>query len=266
MKQARGLNFAITLSVIFAAVMMILPNAVIIPASFNGENYITFPPTSLSTRWYETFLTDPVWRGATWNSLVVAVLTAMVATVLGTLAALGLMRLSVRARSLLVSLFLLPTIVPTIISAVALYGLLAQMGGRGGLLGIIIGHTIITLPFVVVNVVAALQQMDVRMEHAARSLGASPLRAFWHVTLPVIWPGIAAGAVFAFLCSFSEIVMSLFLSGAGSMTLPVQMWSGIRFEINPTVAAASSVFVVLSCAIVALMGFLRRKQGKAMKS
>ncbi|MDR0808900.1 MAG: ABC transporter permease [Gemmobacter sp.] len=265
MRSSRAANFAVTASVVFAAVMMILPNAVIIPASFNGENYITFPPRSLSTRWYATFLTDPVWRSATWNSFVVAFFTALAATVLGTLAALGLIRFPPRTRSLMVSMFLLPVIVPTIISAVALYGLLAQFGGRGGLLGVIIGHTIITLPFVVVNVIAALQQMDMRLEHAARSLGASPLRSFIHVTLPMIWPGIAAGAVFAFLVSFSEIVMSLFLTGSGSVTLPVQMWSGIRFEINPTVAAASSVFVVLSCAVVMLMGLLRRKQGKAVK-
>src|SRR5690606_15543853 len=114
-----------------------------------------------------------------------------------------LMRFSTRMRSLMVSLFLLPTIVPTIISAVALYGFLAQLGGRGGIVGVIIGHVIITLPFVVVNVVAALQQMDGRLEHAARSLGASPLRVFRYVTFPMIWPGIAAGAVFAFLVSFS---------------------------------------------------------------
>jgi putative spermidine/putrescine transport system permease protein len=125
----------------------------------------------------------------------------------------------------------------------------------------VLGHTIITLPFVVVNVLSALQQMDSRMEQAARSLGAAPLATFRYVTLPVIWPGIAAGAVFAFLTSFSEIVLSLFLSNRETITLPVQMWSGIRFEINPTVAAASSLFVALSCGLALLMGLLRRRQG-----
>jgi putative spermidine/putrescine transport system permease protein len=183
------------------------------------------------------------------------------ATLLGTLAGLGIARTAARWRSLWMSFFLLPTIVPTIITGVALYGVLSQTGLRGGLFGIVLGHTIIAMPFVVINVVAALQRMDVRLEHGARSLGATPWRAFRLVTLPIIWPGIAAGAVFAFLTSFSEIVLALFLTSGGTTTLPVQMWSGIRFEINPTVAAASSLFVVVSCLMLLLVGMLRRKSG-----
>lgn len=255
------LQWLVTAIVAMVMVMMILPNAVIIPASFGGEDYIIFPPRSLSTKWYEAFVELPAWRNATANSLIVAVCTAIAATILGTLAALGIVRKAARWRSLWMSFFLLPTIVPTIITGVALYGVLSQTGLRGGLFGIVLGHTIIAVPFVVINVVAALQRMDVRLEHGARSLGASPWRAFYHVTLPIIWPGIAAGAVFAFLTSFSEIVLALFLTSGGTTTLPVQMWSGIRFEINPTVAAASSLFVVVSCIMLLVIGMLRRKAG-----
>ncbi|MFV0475351.1 MAG: ABC transporter permease [Pikeienuella sp.] len=262
MKRPRSLDLAVTLCVIFACAMMVLPNAVIIPASFGGSDYIIFPPQSYSTKWYERFLTDPAWRNATWNSVVTAFFTMLGASAVGTMAALGLSRLPLRFRSLAMSLFLLPTILPTIVTAVALYGFLSWIGGRGGIAAIVLGHVIITMPFVIVNVVASLQQMDRRLEDAARSLGAGPLRCFVLVTLPMIWPGIAAGAVFAFLTSFSEIVLSLFLSSGPTMTLPVQMWSGIRFEINPTVAAASTVFVLLSCAVVGLMGLLRRRQAR----
>ncbi|WP_137388947.1 ABC transporter permease [Rhodoligotrophos defluvii] len=259
MTPRRPLQIVITVLVVLVMIMMVLPNIIIIPASFGGEDYIIFPPRSLSTKWYEAFISLPNWRHATVNSFLVASCSAISATVIGTLAGLGLVRLAPRMRSLVMSVFLLPTIVPTIITAVALYGLLAGTGLREGIFGVVVGHTIIALPFVVINVVAALQRMDMRLEHSARSLGASPWRAFYHVTLPIIWPGVAAGALFAFLTSFSEIVLSLFLTTGSSTTLPVQMWSGIRFEINPIVAAASSLFVVLSCIMLLLIGMLRRK-------
>ncbi len=252
-------QFLITVVVALAMIMMILPNVIILPASFGGEDYIIFPPRSLSTKWYTAFFETPAWRNATVNSIVVAILATIASTVLGTLAALGMARLAEKTRGLIMSFFLLPTIVPTIITAVALYGLLSRTGLRGGVLGIVIGHTIIATPFVVINVIAALQRMDIRLEHGARSLGASPLRAFYYVTLPIIWPGIAAGAAFAFLTSFSELVLALFLTSGATTTLPVQMWSGIRFEINPTVAAASSLFVVVSCAMLLVVGMLRRR-------
>jgi putative spermidine/putrescine transport system permease protein len=263
MTPPRWVRWTVNLVVGLVAVMMILPNLVIIPASFGGEDYIIFPPHSFSTRWYAAFFDTPEWRSATLNTFIVATATAVAATAIGTLAALGLMRVPVKARSLLMSFFLLPTIVPTIITAVALYGLLSHMGLRGGILGVVLGHTIIAMPFVVINVTAALQRMDIRLEQGARSLGATPLKAFVYVVLPIVWPGIAAGAVFAFLTSFGEIVLALFLTGGGTTTLPVQMWSGIRFEINPTVAAASSLFVVFSCLMLVVIGLVRRKQDGA---
>ncbi|MGF7162417.1 putative spermidine/putrescine transport system permease protein [Rhodoligotrophos appendicifer] len=259
MTSSRKLDHAVTLVVILAMVMMILPNVIILPASFGGEDYIIFPPRSFSTKWYHTFFETPAWQSATVNSLIVAVCSMIAATIVGTLAALGMVRLSQRSRGLMMSFFLLPTIVPTIITGVALYGLLARTGLRGGVFGIVLGHTIIATPFVIINVVAALQRMDMRLEHGARSLGASPLKAFYYVTLPIIWPGIAAGAAFAFLTSFSELVLALFLTSGATTTLPVQMWSGIRFEINPTVAAASTLFVVVSCVMLLVVGLLRRK-------
>jgi putative spermidine/putrescine transport system permease protein len=156
-------------------------------------------------------------------------------------------------------LFLLPIIIPSIILAVALYGAFAELGIVGTKFGLVVAHTIITFPFVVINVSAVLQKMDWRMVDAARSLGASPRVAFWKVTLPTILPGVLAGAVFAFLTSFDEVVVALFISGVNSITLPVQMWNGIRFEVSPAVAAASSILLVLSILFLLALAWLRQR-------
>ncbi|MGO4837334.1 ABC transporter permease, partial [Rhizobiaceae sp. 2RAB30] len=155
--------------------------------------------------------------------------------------------------------FLLPMIVPTIITAAALYTPFSRLGLIASIPGLVLAHTILALPFVVINVSAILQKLDRRVVNAARSLGASPTTAFWRVTLPILAPGIAAGAVFAFLTSFDEVVVALFISGAGATTLPVQMWSGIRFEISPIVSAASCLLLVVSCLLLAFFWLFKRK-------
>jgi putative spermidine/putrescine transport system permease protein len=181
------------------------------------------------------------------------------ATTLGSMVALGLVHLSRLANRVVGFIFLLPMIVPTIITAVALYSPFARLGLISTVPGLILAHTILALPFVVINVSAIAQKMDWRMVNAARGLGASPGFAFRAVTLPMLAPGIAAGAIFAFLSSFDEVVVALFLSGAGATTLPVQMWSGIRFEISPVVAAASCLLLVVSCLLLTLFWILKRR-------
>jgi putative spermidine/putrescine transport system permease protein len=244
--------------VIAVCAYLVLPTLAVVPVSFTETDYITFPPQGFSLRWYDAFLGEGAWRNATVTSVLVALASAVAATVIGTLAALGLNRISGTLGRVVIWFFLLPMIVPSIIIAVALYSAFAKLGIIGTKLGLIVAHTILTLPFVVINVSAVLQKMDWRMVDAARSLGANPVTAFRKVTFPAILPGILAGGVFAFLTSFDEVVVALFISGIDSITLPVQMWNGIRFEVSPAVAAASSILLALSVLVLSLFSILRR--------
>jgi putative spermidine/putrescine transport system permease protein len=238
---------------------LVAPSLVVIPMSFSAAELLAFPPPGWSLRWYLNFFERAEWTLAARNSFVIASLTTLCATALGTLTALGLVRGRVPLRNVVTAVFLTPMIVPAIVTAAAVYGLYARLGLTGTIPGMVLAHTILALPFVIVNVAAVLQGMDWRLEQAARSLGASPLHAFRLVTLPLIRPGIAAGALFAFVTSFDELVVALFVSGIEAVTLPVQMWSGIRFEINPTVAAVSTMLIVMSATAFGLVAALRRR-------
>lgn len=239
-------------------IYLVLPTLIVVPISFTETDFITFPPQGFSARWYEAFFGRPEWNGSFVTSLVVASFTAVLTTVLGTMIGLGLPKLPARLNRLLGLFFLLPMIVPTIITAVALYRPFAQIGLIATVPGLVLAHTILALPFVVINVAAVVQKLDWRIVDAARSLGASPAVAFRKVTLPALAPGVAAGGIFAFLTSFDEVVVALFISGSGATTLPVQMWSGIRFEISPIVAAASCLLLLGSCLLLALFSLLKR--------
>ncbi|HWK97398.1 MAG TPA: ABC transporter permease [Pseudolabrys sp.] len=239
-------------------VFLILPTLAVVPLSFTSTDFIIFPPRGFSWRWYQAFFIRPEWQAALWNSVIVGLSTAVLATTLGTMAALGLPRLPRWANRLLGFFFLLPMIVPTIITAVGLYGPFSKVGLIATVPGTIVAHTMLALPFVVINVSAVMQKLDWRIVQAARSLGASPGVAFRKVTLPALAPGVAAGALFAFLTSFDEVVVAIFISGSGAITLPVQMWNGIRFEISPIVAAASTLLLLASCGLLALYHLLRR--------
>lgn len=256
--RARVLDISISVIVVSTCVFLILPTIVIIPISFTSSDFIIFPPIGYSTRWYVEFFNSYNWQNAASNSFIIAIAATILATAIGTLAALSIARLSRRWARTTMTLFLLPMIIPSIISAIAMYAAFARFNIVGTHLGMIIGHAILGLPFVVINVSASLQKMDWRIEHAARSLGASPVRAFFEITLPIIRPGVLAGAVFAFLTSFDEVVVSLFLSGIEAATLPVQMWSGIRFEMSPMVASVSCMLLLLSiCMLTAFLVFQR---------
>ena len=247
------------LAVALICAFLLLPTLVVVPMSFSGGDVLAFPPAGLSLRWYRTYLTDPTWREATANSLSVGLMAAAIASVLGTCAAVALVRGRVRFAGTLRALFLLPMVVPTIVTAVASYRFLSVIGLTNTRLGLALAHALLGLPFVVINVSAVLRKADPRIDHAARSLGATPMRAFLHVTAPLIAPGLAAGAVFAFVTSFDEVVVALFLTGIDTVTLPVQMWSGIRFEINPVVAAVSVLMVVVSTGCISLFALFRSR-------
>ena len=257
----RGRIWKRVLGAVVAAVCLylVLPTFAIVPISFSDTDFIVFPPRGFTARWYETLLTKDVWRNATITSFIIASATALLATSLGTAAALGLRQVGAGFSRLLTWALLLPMLIPSIITAVSLYRSFSPLGLVGTKAGMILAHTLLALPFVVINVSAVAQKIDWRIVDAARSLGASPREAFFKVTLPALLPGVAAGAVFAFLTSFDEVVVSIFLSGVGSTKLPVQMWSGIRFELSPAIAAASCALVVLSILVLIITQLLQRR-------
>jgi putative spermidine/putrescine transport system permease protein len=234
-------------------VFLMAPTIVVFILSFSSATILYFPPPGYSTRWYENFFVSPLWTAGAVTSLQVGVVATVFATVLGTLTALGLVRGRFRGRALANALVLSPVIFPSVIVALAMYILALRLYLTGTLLVLVLAHTALALPFVVVNVTASLRSLDRTVEQAARSCGAGPLRTFLEVTLPLIWPGVAAGALFAFITSWDEVVVAFFLSTPLVQTLPVVIWAQVREDIDPTVAAASSMVTALSLGLLALM-------------
>ncbi|MCY1137221.1 ABC transporter permease subunit [Actinoplanes sp. Pm04-4] len=227
------------------AIILVAPTLVIFPMSFSAATTFQFPPREWSLRWYENLFTSPEWTAAILNTVQVGIYVAVLATVLGTMAAFGLARLGPRWRGAVNGFLLSPMIVPHILVALVVFSAFLQIGLNGTLIGIILAHTAMALPFVVIAVTARLQGMDARLPAVAASLGAGPVSAFRRVTLPLVLPGILSGAVLAFVSSLDEVVIALFLQAPGAITLPVQMFNSITIQIDPTISAASSLMVVL---------------------
>ncbi len=238
--------------------LLVLPVLAVVPASFNHATFIRLPPDRVSLRWYDNFLADPEWLGALTASLNVALLAMLIAVIAGTLAAIALERLPPRWRAPLVGLVLSPLIVPVIMLAIALYYVARHTGLHGTVLGLALGHAVLCLPFVVINVGVSLKGIDPNLLRAAEGLGAGPWHGFRTVTLPLIIPGLAGGAVFAFVTSFDEVVLSIFLAGIQAKTLPVKMWEIIRVEFTPVAAVASTVLLALTLVAFALVQLARR--------
>jgi putative spermidine/putrescine transport system permease protein len=225
---------------------LIAPILIFFPLSLSASPYLEFPPRGLSLQWFENYFHRTEWVAATLLSIKVATLTMIAATLLGTLAAIGLVRSRFPGLRLLNAFLISPTIVPTLIVAVAIYFQFARFKLIGSTTGLVLAHLVIALPLVIVVVSGVLRSVDLRPEQAARSLGAGPAVAFMRITLPTIRPGILTAALFAFLTSFDDVVLALFLSGTSAITLPKRMWDGIRFEVDPTIAAASTLMIVVS--------------------
>ena len=238
---------------------LVAPVLVVIPLSFNAEPYFTYPMPGLSTRWYAELFGSEVWRLAVRNSLVVAGFTTLLATALGTLAALGLSRREFPYRALVMGVLVSPMVVPLVITAVGVYFFYARVGLTAGLTGIVLAHTALATPFVVITVTATLTGFDWSLVRAAQSLGARPLTAFRRVTLPLITPGVVSGALFAFVTSFDEVVVVLFVAGPAQRTLPRQMWTGIREQISPTILAVATLMTLLSVLLLTCVELLRRR-------
>ena len=225
--------------------VLILPIIVVMIISFSSASYLTFPPPGLSLRWYEQFFADSNWMRAFWTSSLIAALSAFIAVALGASAALGIVRSNIRGKSAIMLLLVSPIIVPPVVLGLSLYTLFLRYDLVGSVFGLAAAHAIGGLPIVVVIVSAALQGVDTRLEQAASVHGASPLTVLRMVTLPAIAPGLAAATFFAFLHSFDELVLTLFLSSAELKTLPLMLWGDVNYRLNPVLAVVSTLEVLL---------------------
>lgn len=231
---------------------LVAPTLIVIPMSFTDRRSFTFPPTGWSTQWYSTFFSSPVWRDALLTSLRIALIVMVIATVLGTAAAFALDRGRIPGRGLVNALLLAPMIVPVVIVAVGMFAVYLKWRIAGTTRGFVLAHTALAIPFVIVTVGASLRTFDRRLELAAANLGAGPWTTFLRVTLPLIMPGVLAGALFAFITSFDEVVVALFLQSPSLRTLPVQMYASVTRDIDPTMAAASTMIITFTTALVLL--------------
>jgi putative spermidine/putrescine transport system permease protein len=252
---------AIVLWLVVALVLfyLVFPVFVVVPVSFSSAKYLQFPPPGWSLQWYQNYLERPGWVPATFLSIRVAIATAVLATTLGTAASLALVRGRFPGRNAVNSFIVSPLVVPGIIVAIGVYFVYAQARLVGNPIGLMLAHTALALPFVVTNVSATLQGFDERLEFAAMNLGANRWQTFRRVTLPIIRPGVFAGALFAFITSFDELIVALFISGSGAVTLPRKMWDSLRQEIDPTIAAVSTVLIALSIVILLSAELLRQR-------
>lgn len=241
---------------------LMLPVLAVIPLSFNAEPFLSYPLAGVSLRWYEAVLTSPQWMGALRSSLIVGAATVLIATPLGTLAAFGLVRRKMPGAHLLMGLLLLPMALPVVVVALALYMFLTRIGLANSYAGLIISHVVLATPFVLVTVTASLAGFDFTQIRAAASLGARPLRVFFLVTLPQIAPGVATGAIFAFITSWDEVVVALFVAGPGQRTLPRQMFAGLREQLDPSIMVVATIMIVISVLLVALGFLLRWRAGR----
>jgi ABC-type spermidine/putrescine transport system permease subunit II len=253
MPGARATPGRIAVRVLAAAVLLflVLPLAIVFPISFSSSSSLQFPPPGWSLRWYAAYLDDPIWIEATLRSLWIAVVTMGLATPLGLMLAFALVRGNFPGRALANQVATAPLVVPTIIHAVAIYGLFAWLKLIGNWQGVVLGHVVHALPLVVLVVGAALRTVDANLEHAALGLGASRWTAIRRVTLPQIRPAIVSASFLSFITSFDELVIAMFLGGS-NWTLPKKMFDNIQLEIEPTVAAVSVLQIVLVAIVLAL--------------
>ena len=247
---------------------LIAPLFVILPLSFNAEQYIHFSakmlaldPEGFSLRWYEDMIygTKNPWGLATKNSIIIAFFATIGSTILGTVAALGLSSRHMPYKAAFMALLISPMIVPLIISGTAIFFFMAKVGLAATHTGIILSHIILGTPFVVITVTATLSGFDHSVTRAAASLGSNPVNTFMKITLPLIMPGVISGALFAFVTSFDEVVVVLFLAGLENTTIPIQMWVGLREQLSPTIMAVATCLIIMSTLILVTAELLRRR-------
>ena len=236
---------------------LLLPILVIIPLSFSSSSFLAYPMPGWSLQWYDNLFNSSDWGRAARNSFIVAPLASLLATVLGTLAAVGLARIQFWGKGLLMSLLIAPMVVPIVVVGVSTYLFFAKIGLADTYLGLILVHAALGAPFVLTTVLATLQSFNDNLVRASLSLGATPLSTFFRITLPIIAPGVISGALFAFATSFDEVVVTLFIAGPTQVTLPRQMFTGIRENISPTIAAVATLLILFTASLMGALEWLR---------
>jgi len=246
-------------------VFLITPILVIIPLSFNAQDFFTFTekmlrldPEGFSTKHYKDFFTNDDWQLALRNSFRIAPVATLLATAFGTLAAIGLSQPHVPFRRAIMAILISPMIVPLIISAAGMYFFYTRIDLQG-YWAIVLAHAVLGTPFVIITVTATLVGFDKSLTRAAASLGATPVRTFFKVQMPLIIPGVVSGALFAFITSFDEVVAVLFLGSAKTKTLPWQMFTGLREQISPTILAVATIMILISIVLLTVLELLRRR-------
>jgi len=262
-------HYGLRVTAFLVLLFLMLPILVIMPLSFNAEPFFSFTegmlsldPDAYSVRWYQAILDDQNWLLAIRNSFIIGTLAALIATTLGTLAAVGLSSPWMPYKRLITALLLSPMIVPLIIIAAGMFFFYTQFNLVGTFTGLIIAHAALGVPFVIITVTATLSGFDRSLFVAGLSLGANPLKVFWDVVIPLIRPGVISGGLFAFVTSFDEVVIVLFLGGPEQRTIPRQMFSGLREQINPTILAVATLLVVLSAAMLFTLEALRKRSAR----
>ncbi len=247
-------------------IFLITPILVVMPLSFNAQNFFTFTPEMLrfdpagySLKHYRDFLTNSEWTSAVWNSLRIAPVATIISVSLGTLAAIGLSQSHVPGKRLIMAILISPMIVPLIISATGMYFFYSKIGLVGTYWGVVLAHAVLGIPFVIITVTATLVGFDRSLTRAAANMGANPVTTFFRVQMPLILPGVISGGLFAFITSFDEVVVVLFIGSAELQTLPWQMFTGLREQISPTILAAATILVGISILLLAFVEMLRRR-------
>jgi len=239
---------------------LVLPILVIIPLSFSSSSFLAYPMPGWSLKWYQNLFTSDDWSRAARNSFIVAPSATLIATTLGTLTAVGLARVQFFGKGLLMSVLIAPMVVPIVVVGVSTYLLFARIGLADTYLGLIIVHAALGSPFVVTTVLATLQGFNHNLVRASLSLGAGPIQTFFRITLPVIAPGVISGGLFAFATSFDEVVVTLFIAGPNQVTLPRQMFTGIRENINPTIAAVATLLIIFTTSLMLVLEWIRGRR------
>ncbi|MFT6090249.1 ABC transporter permease [Sulfitobacter sp.] len=247
-------------------VFLITPILVVMPLSFNAENFFTFTPEMLSfdpagysLKHYRDFFNSSGWQDAVWNSIKIAPAATFLSVSFGTLAAIGLSQQHVPFRRAIMAILISPMIVPLIISAAGMYFFYSRVGLQGTYLGVVLAHAALGIPFVIITVTATLVGFDRSLTRAAANMGANPVTTFFRVQMPLILPGVISGGLFAFITSFDEVVVVLFVGSAGQKTLPWQMFTGLREQISPTILAVATILVGISICLLTVVELLRRR-------
>lgn len=263
-QRAWHYSFLIICALIFF--FLIFPIIVIIPLSFNTENFFTFTPKMLaldpdgySTKHYVDFFTSSDWQSALKNSFAIAPVATLISVSFGTLAAIGLSQSHVPFKGAIMAILISPMIVPLIISAAGMYFFYSRLGLQGSYIGVVLAHAVLGIPFVIITVTATLVGFDKSLTQAAANMGAGPVRTFFKIQMPLILPGVISGGLFAFITSFDEVVVVLFVGSASQKTLPWQMFIGMREQISPTILAVATLMVAISIALLTTLELLRRR-------